>query len=130
VVVLDDLAISLCIERREYDPEAVVKCFQAGLEATREAVITLSGATMNVVQRNANAALNLSSKLLGTKSPAEIYALQVIHAWDQLGAYLRQAEELRALAALLAVQISEAWAGPSVCELPQGDCERTSLGSC
>jgi hypothetical protein len=107
---------SAFIDRPTYWHEVALETVQRSREAAEDGALVLTCELIDVVRRNANAALNFLNRVVSAKSPAEIFELQVTHLWTQFGAVFRQAEELRALAMGVLTDIAQACAIGSASE--------------
>ena len=109
IVYFEDLALDIPAKGRGeglacdaqepsgFRPEVVIGAFDKAIDAAAEGTRLLQGEMIGIAQRNVNAILNQLWKLVGAKSLGEILDLQAAHCHNQLGAFMRQVEEIQAV---------------------------------
>ena len=108
IVYFEDLALDIPVRGRGaglacnaqepsgFRPEVVIAAFDKAIDATAEGIWPLQGEMIGIAQRNVNAIFNQLRKLAGAKS-LEILDLQAAYCRNQLGAFIRQVEEIQAV---------------------------------
>ena len=84
-------------EPSAFRPEVVIAAFDKAIDAAADGTLLLQGEMIGIAQRNVNAILNQLRKLAGAKSLGEILDLQAAYCRNQLGAFIRQVEEIQAV---------------------------------
>ena len=114
IVYFEDLALDIPVRGRGaglacdaqepsgFRPEVVIAAFDKAIDAAAEGTRLLQGEMIGIAQRNLNAILNQLRKLAGAKGLGEILDLQAAYCRNQLGAFIRQVEEIQAVSAQLA----------------------------
>jgi Phasin protein len=114
IVYFEDLALDIPVKGRGeglacdaqepsgFRPEFVIAAFDKAIDAAAEGTRLLQGEMIGIAQRNVNATLNQLWKLAGAKSLGEILDLQVAYCRNQLGAFIRQVEEIQAVSTQVA----------------------------
>jgi Phasin protein len=109
IVYFEDLALDIPVKDRgeglacdaqeppDFRPEVVIAAFDKAIDAAAEGTRLLQGEMIGIAQRNVNAILNQLWKLAGAKSLGEILDLQAAYGRNQLGAFIRQVEEIQAV---------------------------------
>ena len=104
IVYFEDLALDIPVKDRgdaeeppDFGPEVVIAAFDKAIDAAAEGTRLLQGEMIGIAQRNVNAILNQLRKLAGAKSLGEILDLQAAYCRNQLGACIRQVEEIQAV---------------------------------
>ena len=109
IVYFKELALDIPVEGRgeglacdadepsAFRPEVVIAAFDKAIDAAAEGTRLLQGEMIGIAQRNVNAILNQLRKLAGAKSLGEILDLQAAYCRNQLGAFIRQVEEIQAV---------------------------------
>ena len=109
IVYFEDLALDVPVKGRGeglacdaqepsgFRPEVVIAAFDKAINAATEGTRLLQGEMIGIAQRNVNAILNQLWKLAGAKSLGEILDLQAAYCRNQLGAYIRQVQEIQAV---------------------------------
>lgn len=109
IVFFEDLALDIPVKGRgeglacdaqepsSFRPEVVIAAFDKAIDAAAEGTRLLQGEMIGIAQRNVNAILNQLRKLAGAKSLGEILDLQAAYCRNQLGAFIRQVEEIQAV---------------------------------
>jgi len=80
-----------------FRPEVVMAAFDKAFDAATEGTRLLQGEMIGIAQRNVNAIFNQLRKLAGAKSLGDILDLQAAYCRNQLGAFIRQVEEIQAV---------------------------------
>src|SRR6516165_6710020 len=80
-------------QRTEILLRGALKATERNMEAAREGAVVLTHKLFGLVQRNANTALNLITKLFNAKSFAELIELNLMHSFNQFYALFRQVDE-------------------------------------
>ena len=81
--------------------DASIEMFERTFDAAGQDAATFNRKIIDLAQRNVNSGFDLAKSLAGAKNLAEIVELQVAHWRKQFGALTSQAEEVRALSALV-----------------------------
>jgi Phasin protein len=104
IVYFEDLALDIPVKDRGdaqeppgFRPEVAIAAFDKAIDAAAERTRLLQGEMIGIAQRNVNAILNQLWKLAGAKSLGEILDLQAAYCRNQLGAFIRQVEEIQAV---------------------------------
>jgi hypothetical protein len=109
IVYFEELALDVPVKGRgeglacdaeepsAFRPEVVIAAFDKAIDAAAEGTLLLQGEMIGIAQRNVNAILNQLRKLAGAKSLGEILDLQAAYCRNQLGAFIRQVEEIQAV---------------------------------
>jgi len=110
IVYFEDLALDIPVKGRRgegptcdaqkpssFRREVVIAAFDKAIDAAAEGTRLLQGEIIGIAQRNVNAILNQLRKLAGAKSLGEILDLQAAYCRNQLGAFIRQVEEIQAV---------------------------------
>jgi hypothetical protein len=109
IVYFEDLALDIPVKGRgegltcdaqepsSFGPEVVMAAFDKAIDAAAEGARLLQGEMIGIALRNVNAILNQLWKLAGAKGLGEILDLQAAYCRNQLGAFMRQVEEIQAV---------------------------------
>jgi hypothetical protein len=81
--------------------DASVATFERIFDAAGQGAVAFNRKIIDLAQRNVNSGFDLAKSLAGAKNLAEIVELQAAHWRKQFGALTSQAEEVRALSALV-----------------------------
>jgi phasin len=81
--------------------DASIEMFERTFDAAGQGAATFNRKIIDLAQRNVNSGFDLAKSLAGAKNLAEIVELQAAHWRKQFGALTSQAEEVRALSALV-----------------------------
>lgn len=121
IVYFEDLALDIPVKGRwgegltccdapepsGFRPEVVIAAFDQAIDAAAEGTRLLQGEMIGIAQRNVNAILNQLRKLAGAKSLGEILDLQAAYCRNQLGAFIRQVEEIQAVSTEVANSLAK-----------------------
>jgi Phasin protein len=111
IVYFEDLALDIPVrgwgaglacdaqEPSGFRPEVVIAAFNKAIDAAAEGTRLLQGEMIGIAQCNLNAILNQLRKLATAKDLGEILDLQAAYCRNQLGAFIRQVEQIQALSA-------------------------------
>ena len=109
IVYFEDLALDIPVRGRGeglacdaqepsgFRPEVLIAAFDNAIDAATEGTRLLQGEVISIAQRNVNAILNQLWKLAGAKSLGEVLDLQAAYCRNQLGAFIRQVQEIQAV---------------------------------
>jgi hypothetical protein len=109
IVYFEDLALDIPVEGRgeglicdaqepsSFQAGVVIAAFDKAIDAAVEGTRLLQGEIIGIAQRNVNAILNQLWKLAGATSLGEILDLEAAYCRNQLGAFIRQVEEIQAV---------------------------------